>query len=339
MSTTLSIDVQGVTRVFETKRRPPFYALRDAHLQVQQGELFGLLGPNGAGKTTLIKILSTLLLPTSGTARVAGFDVVHQADQVRRSINMVSGGEHSGYGILTVRESLWLFSQFHGVPSRVALKRIDEALEIVGLAHAAGTRINTLSTGMRQKMNFVRGFLNDPTVLFLDEPTLGLDVETARVLRDFLKHWIKERPGRTILLTTHYMAEADELCDRLAIIEGGRILTCDTPANLKRTVQDEVVLKMQISPPLPSNGHHGNDRPFEQLPGVVDLRSEPAQGGTQHVTWRLEDDGAIASVIDALQQAGVRIVRLEKADPTLEDVFMRMVGRRLTDADEQARGA
>ena len=250
----LAIDVQNVTRVFESKKKEPFYALRDANLQVQRGEMFGLLGPNGAGKSTLIKILSTLLLPTSGTACVAGFDVVREADRVRRSINMVSGGEHSGYGILTVRESLWLFSQFHGVPSREALRRIDEALEIVGLADSAHTRINKLSTGMRQKMNFVRGFLNDPTVLFLDEPTLGLDVETARVLRDYLRRWMKEKPGRTILLTTHYMAEADELCDRLAIIDGGRILTCDTPANLKRTMQDEVVLKMEISPALPASG-------------------------------------------------------------------------------------
>ncbi len=158
----LAIDVQNVTRVFESKKKEPFYALRDANLQVQRGEMFGLLGPNGAGKSTLIKILSTLLLPTSGTARVAGFDVVREADRVRRSINMVSGGEHSGYGILTVRESLWLFSQFHGVPSREALRRIDEALEIVGLADSAHTRINKLSTGMRQKMNFVRGLFERP---------------------------------------------------------------------------------------------------------------------------------------------------------------------------------
>lgn len=349
MSTTLSIDVQGVTRVFETKGKEPFYALRDANLQVEQGEFFGLLGPNGAGKSTLIKILSTLLLPTSGTARVAGFDVVTEGDRVRRSINMVSGGEHSGYGILTVREGLWLFSQFHGLPSREALRRIDEALEIVGLAEHAHTRINKLSTGMRQKMNFVRGLLNEPMVLFLDEPTLGLDVETARVLRDYLRHWMKERPGRTILLTTHYMAEADELCDRLAIIDGGRILKCDTPANLKRMMQDEVVLKTEISPPLPAEGGaeaadngtaaNGHIARYEGLPGVIGVVPEPQQNGAQLLTWRLKDDGVIGTVINALQEADVRIVRLEKADPTLEDVFMRMVGRRLTDANEQSRSA
>ena len=338
----LAIDVQNVTRVFESKKKEPFYALRDANLQVQRGEMFGLLAPNGAGKSTLIKILSTLLLPTSGTARVAGFDVVREADRVRRSINMVSGGEHSGYGILTVRESLWLFSQFHGVPSREALRRIDEALEIVGLADSAHTRINKLSTGMRQKMNFVRGFLNDPTVLFLDEPTLGLDVETARVLRDYLRRWMKEKPGRTILLTTHYMAEADELCDRLAIIDGGRILTCDTPANLKRTMQDEVVLKMEISPALPASGDlaaadredSGPAAGLARLPGVVGLFAERPQNGTQQLTWRLQDDAVIGTVINALQAADVRIVRLEKSEPTLEDVFMRMVGRRLTDVNQ-----
>src|SRR5690606_24840087 len=155
----------------------------------------------------------------------------------------------------------------------------------------------------------------------LDEPTLGLDVETARVLRDYLKQWMKERPGRTILLTTHYMAEADELCDRLAIINGGRRLTCYTPANLKSTVQDEVVLKMEVSPSLPTVGDNGEadeGRRYRQLPGVVGLVAEQGKNGTQLLTWRLKDDGAIASVIDALQQAGIRIVRLEKSDPTLE---------------------
>jgi ABC-type multidrug transport system, ATPase component len=268
----LAIEARNLTRVFESKGKEPFYALRDVNLEVHYGELFGLLGPNGAGKSTLIKILCTLLLPTSGTARVAGFDVVTEADRVRRSISMVSGGEHSGYGILTVRETLWLFAQFYGIPSKEALRRIDEALEVVGLSDAANTRVNKLSTGMRQRMNFVRGLITDPTVLFLDEPTLGLDVETSRVLRDYLKRWMKERPGRTILLTTHYMAEADELCDRVAIIDGGRILTCDTPANLKRMLRDEVVLRMEISPALPANGRADgglNLESLRQLPGVL----------------------------------------------------------------------
>ncbi len=330
MTAQLSIDVQSVSRKYVSKKGQEFWALRDASLQVKAGELFGLLGPNGAGKTTLIKILSTLLLPTSGTARVAGFDVVREGDRVRRVINMVSGGEHSGYGILTVRESLWLFSQFHGLPSKVAMERIDELMEVVGLTEHANTRVNKLSTGMRQKMNFARGFLNDPKVLFLDEPTLGLDVETSRILRSYVKRWLKEKPGRTILLTTHYMAEADELCDRLAIIEGGRILACDTPANLKRTMQDEVVLRVEVYPAVEDASR------LAQLPGVLRLVPDRGQNGQQLLTWGLKDDGAIGTVIQALQQDGVRILRLEKADPTLEDVFMRMVGRRLTDGNGQA---
>ncbi|MFO7265478.1 MAG: ABC transporter ATP-binding protein [Limnochordales bacterium] len=331
----LAIEARNLTRVFESKGKEPFYALRDVNLEVHYGELFGLLGPNGAGKSTLIKILCTLLLPTSGTARVAGFDVVTEADRVRRSISMVSGGEHSGYGILTVRETLWLFAQFYGIPSKEALRRIDEALEVVGLSDAANTRVNKLSTGMRQRMNFVRGLITDPTVLFLDEPTLGLDVETSRVLRDYLKRWMKERPGRTILLTTHYMAEADELCDRVAIIDGGRILTCDTPANLKRMLRDEVVLRMEISPALPANGRADgglNLESLRQLPGVLGVVPDAPLNGTQQLTWRLQDDAAIGSVIHALSEAGARIVRLEKSDPTLEDVFIKLVGRRLTDA-------
>lgn len=334
MSTRFSIDVHNVSRYFDGKKAERFYALKNASMQVESGELFGLLGPNGAGKSTLIKILSTLLLPSEGTARVAGFDVVQEGDRVRRSINMVSGGEHSGYGILTVRESLWLFAQFHGIPSKVAFERIDEALDIVGLADSAGTRINKLSTGMRQKMNFVRGLLNDPKVLFLDEPTLGLDVETARILRDYLKHWIKERPDRTVLLTTHYMAEADELCDRLAIIDGGQILECDTPANLKRTMQAEVVLHTELS-----GGTGALPEAWSRLPGVLRVVSKSEQNGTQMVTWGLQDDGVIAEVIRVLQENDRRIIRLEKADVTLEDVFMRMVGRRLTDAGDGEKSA
>src|SRR5690606_30239051 len=137
----------------------------DVSLEVRPGELFGLLGPNGAGKSTLIKILSTLLLPSTGTVRVAGYDVVTRAHEVRRRINMVSGGEAAGYGILTVRESLWMFSQFYGLANRPAFRLIDELLDIFGLADDADTRINKLSTGMRQKMNFIRGLLNDPDVL------------------------------------------------------------------------------------------------------------------------------------------------------------------------------
>jgi ABC-2 type transport system ATP-binding protein len=164
-----------------------FTALDDINLEVHRGELFGLLGSNGAGKSTLIKILTTLLAPTTGSAWVDGLDVVGQAQAVRERINMVSGGESSGYGVLTVRENLWLFSQLYGVPGPEAKRRIDRLLEAIGLTEKADTRISHLSTGLRQKMNFCRGFVTDPRILFLDEPTLGLDVTAARAVRQMVR--------------------------------------------------------------------------------------------------------------------------------------------------------
>src|SRR5512137_1214390 len=195
-------------------------ALNDINLEIQPGELFGLLGPNGAGKTTLIKILTTLLAPTTGRAWVSGFDVAAEPDKVRPRINMVSGGETSGYGLLTVRENLWMFSQFYGLSSAVANQNIKRLLDVVGLSDRINAKSSDLSTGLRQKMNIVRGFMTDPDVLFLDEPTLGLDVGASREVRNLIREWVDDTNGlgalrRTLLLTTHYMVEADELCDRV----------------------------------------------------------------------------------------------------------------------------
>src|SRR5918999_1358367 len=183
-----AIHARGVTRIYKAKPQP-VTALAGVDLDVEPGEFFGLLGPNGAGKTTLIKILTTLLLPTSGTARVAGFDVVNETAKIRRVINMVSGGEQSGYGLLTTREQLWMFSQFYGLSQRDGWKRVDELIEITGLTEQRDQKVRTLSTGQRQKLNFARGLLNDPWVLFLDEPTLGLDVSAARDLREHTLRW------------------------------------------------------------------------------------------------------------------------------------------------------
>jgi ABC-2 type transport system ATP-binding protein len=227
-----AIDVADLRRVYKAKPTD-VTALDGIDLRVESGEFFGLLGPNGAGKTTLIKILTTLLLPTSGVARVFGFEVATETKKIRRIMNMVAGGEQSGYGLLTVREQLWMFSQFYGMPVRDGWKRVDELIEAVGLEEQRTQKVHSLSTGQRQKMNFARGLLNDPWVFFLDEPTLGLDVSAARAVRELVLAWKAAVPGRTILLTTHYMAEADELCERLAIVDRGRILAIGTPAELK----------------------------------------------------------------------------------------------------------
>lgn len=339
----LAIQTEDLTRIYKIRAEkkdkkkndsPPaktMIALDGVNLEVYQGELFGLLGPNGAGKTTLIKILTTLLAPSGGTALVDGLDVVKQAQEVRRRINMVSGGETSGYGILTVHENLWMFSQFYGITWRDANARIDEMLKIVELEDKTNALVSSLSTGQRQRMNFCRGFITDPKVMFLDEPTLGLDVHAARIVRNFTRSWLSENPDRTLLLTTHYMAEADELCDRIAIIDHGKVLACDTPTNLKHLLQKQPTFDISAS------GITGKTiASLEAAPGVVRVIATPDEGGISHkLKFILEDESAIGSVVSTLAAHNGRILTLQKNEPTLEDVFIKLVGRSLTgDASE-----
>ena len=322
-----SVCTEDLTRVFRVRKREArgqvreIVALDRVNVAIARGELFGVLGPNGAGKTTLIKILATLLSPTAGRAWVAGVDVVQNPWEVRRHINMVSGGESSGYGLLTVEENLWMFAQFYGIPSRTAKKRIQELLEVVGLADRAKTKIYHLSTGMRQKMNFARGFITDPEILFLDEPTVGLDVQTARTLRVFIRRWIEEHPDRTILLTTHYMHEAEELCHRVAVIDSGRVLACDTPHNLKRVLQQEAVFHLKVD-------SVADPRALLAQAGVEKC-SCLAKDGYHEIEVVLPNDNALLPVLSQLQAEGGQLLSLEKREPTLEDVFIYLVGRGL----------
>jgi ABC-2 type transport system ATP-binding protein len=327
----LAIDVRGIRRVYNVKPKP-VVALQGVDLEVAPGEFFGLLGPNGAGKTTLIKILTTLLLPSSGTASIFGFDVERQTKQIRRIMNMVAGGEQSGYGILTVREQLWMFSQFYGLPSKDGWRRVDELIEAVGLDEQKEQRVSTLSTGQRQKMNFARGLLNDPWIFFLDEPTLGLDVSAARSVRELVLAWKATVPGRTVLLTTHYMAEADELCDRIAIVDRGRILALGTPDELKRRVQRESVFRLEL------DRLDGGPAALKRLPGVVSAAAASVQRErrTVEVNLVLVDDAALGGVVGALSGIGAHILALRKSEPSLEDVFVELVGRGFDDENEGA---
>lgn len=315
--------IRGVKKG-EAKER---VALTDVNLEVPRSEFFGLLGPNGAGKTTLIKIMVTLLTPTSGRALVAGYDVARDASKVRPRINMVSGGESSGYGLLTVRENLWMFGQFYGMESKATWKRVDELLEIVGMSDRANTKCSDLSTGLRQKMNIARGFLTDPEVVFLDEPTLGLDVGASRDIRAFVRGWMAARPDRTILLTTHYMAEADELCDRVAIINAGKVLACDTPTALKKRLQREAIFHLEVSPLKPNAL-----AAFNALPGVRKALHN-ALDGKSELELILSEDDALGSVINTLGAQGSHILNLQKREPTLEDVFVDLVGLSLSEAE------
>ncbi len=328
-----AIETNGLGRIYKIKktRKQPastLTALDNVDLTIENGELFGLLGPNGAGKTTLIKILTTLLAPSNGSARVNGLDVVKEAQEVRKLINMVSGGETSGYGLLTVRENLWMFSQFYGIPSKQAHARITELLKVVGLEDRANTKSSNLSTGLRQKMNIVRGFMTDPTVLFLDEPTLGLDVSAARDVRGFVRRWVDENPSRTLLLTTHYMVEAEELCDRVAIINQGRILACDTPQKLKRALTSEGIYSLHVS-----GMDEADFELLKRIPGIKQGALSQAEPGAI-LELVMEDDSVLAGLMMFLSERGSHIINLHKREATLEDVFVSLVGATMKDMEK-----
>ena len=341
MNQQFAVQTQDVRRVY--KLRGPkqkddptaVIALDGVTMDIEQGELFGLLGPNGAGKTTLIKILSTLLLPTSGTALVNGHDVAKETKEVRREISMVSGGETSGYGLLTVEENLWMFARFYGLDNKAARERINMLMEVVGITDRRRTKISDLSTGLRQKMNFIRGFIIDPTVVFLDEPTLGLDVSAARDVRAFVTRWMQDNPDRTILLTTHYMAEADQLCDRLAIIDSGKLLACDTPENLKRRLQRDAIFNLRVEP---LGKRPNREDMIETVPGVRQVMIAEENGHTD-LQIMLEADDVLSGVLSHLHGRGSSLISLEKREPTLEDVFIDLVGRGLNvDTSHNAEG-
>ena len=334
--TTHAIETKDLGRIYkirsnkkEKKVRKELVALENVNLTVERGELFGLLGPNGAGKTTLIKILTTLLAPTSGWARVATHDVSQNPHLVRPRINMVSGGESSGYGLLTVRENLWMFSQFYGMSSKEANKRIVDLLTMVGLEDRIHTKSSDLSTGLRQKMNIVRGFMTDPEVLFLDEPTLGLDVGAARDVRKLIRGWMDSDKSRTLLLTTHYMVEAEELCDRVAIINKGQVLACDTPSSLKHKLQRDAIFEIETSP---LNGL--TPQMLESQPEVRKAALTQIEGGAK-LQLILEEESALAIVINILTQKEVKVKRLSKREPTLEDVFMDLVGQKMEEVEKE----
>jgi ABC-2 type transport system ATP-binding protein len=324
-----AIETQDVRRIYQArggrsiggaKAGKSVIALDGVSLTIQRGEIFGLLGRNGAGKTTLIKILTTLLAPSSGHAYIDGMDVTRDVVKVRQMIAMVSGGEQSGYGILTVREQLWMFAQFYGVPSKVAHARIDELLAAVGLGDQANQKVYALSTGMRQRMNLCRALVSDPEILFLDEPTVGLDVEASRAVRDYVRKWMGENPRRTVLLTTHYMFEADELCDHVAVINHGQIVAEGTTDDLKRGLQEHARFQLEMAEWLPAFTEMLRARD-----GVVDAQTEERENRTQLRLALLREE-FIVPTIASINEAGGRVLTLRRIEPTLEEAFVRLVG-------------
>jgi len=244
-----AIEVSDLRRTYRTRtglyrrKLKSVEALKGIAFEVETGELFGLLGPNGAGKTTTIKILTTLLLPSAGRARVLGYDPAVQPGEIRRRIGHVFGGDRGMYDRLSALDNLRYFADLYRVPMRKKRRRIEELLDQVGLKGRERERVETYSRGMRQRLHIARGLLHDPEILFLDEPTIGLDPIGARELRETIAG-LKAR-GKTILLTTHYMYEADELCERIAVLAGGEIVAEGTPDDLKRRVADRTVIEVE----------------------------------------------------------------------------------------------
>src|SRR5437867_940071 len=245
-----AIEAAGLRRTYKThtgtfrRRAKEIEAVRGIDFAVEPGELFGLLGPNGAGKTTTIKMLITLLIPTGGTARVLGLDVVREAREVRKRIGYVFGGERGVYERLSGYDNLRYFAELYGVPAREQKQRIESLPELVGPEGREHERVEGYSRGMRQRLHVARGLLHDPPVIFLDEPTIGLDPVGAREIRATIASLTEV--GKTVLLTTHYMFEADALCDRIAVISQGSIVAEGTPLDLKRGVAEVSVLEIEV---------------------------------------------------------------------------------------------
>jgi ABC-2 type transport system ATP-binding protein len=231
------VEVNHLERDYETRKgwlrrkKNIVKAVGGLTFDVKEGEIFGFLGPNGAGKTTTIKMLITLLAPTAGDCKVLGMDVEKEAKKIRKRINFIFGGEMGVYRRLSARDNLLYFAGLYQLPNQIANQRVQELLELVDLTDKADCLVETYSKGMIQRLQIARGLINDPEIIFMDEPTVGLDPIGAKMLRGIIVR-MKEQ-GRTVLLTTHYLYEADELCDRIAIINHGKMIALDTPQNLK----------------------------------------------------------------------------------------------------------
>jgi ABC-2 type transport system ATP-binding protein len=340
-----AIAVRGVTKQFERRperglkgllqRGPKQHttALAGVDLEVRRGELFGLLGPNGAGKTTLVKVLCTLLLPDQGTVHVDGLDVQRQAEEVRRRVGVVLGGERALYWRLTARENLWYFAQLYDMPSAPAKQRIQHLLELVGLQDRADERVETYSKGMKQRLHIARGLLHDPAILLLDEPTIGLDPHAARTLRTLVRDLV-EQHGRTVVLTTHYMGEADALSDRVAVLHRGKVVALDAPETLKARHGEGGAYRVAVrapSPMLPAA--------LGRVPGVRQVlpQGEDAGGVAAYRVLAAPDEDLAMPLAEAVRDAKASLVGIARDEPTLEDVFVALTGEAMDERGEVGR--
>jgi ABC-2 type transport system ATP-binding protein len=318
-----AIEVENLRRVYKTtigvfrRQTKEVIAVDDISFYIKPGELFGLLGPNGAGKTTTVKMLTTLLIPTSGAARVLDVDIVKNPEKIRSRIGFIFGGERGLYWRLSGIDNLRYFASLYHVDPQVSKKRIPFLLEMVGLEDRGKEKVEGYSRGMKQRLHIARTLLHDPEVLFLDEPTIGLDPIGARDTRQVIRNLQTEK--KTILLTTHYMFEADSLCDHIAVINKGQIAALNTPEGLKRHVQDLSVIEVEVFG-VPENT-------------VVELRELPfvdavsVENREHKQTLRIQSERGSEAIQELLNSlGGTRVGRVTVQEPTLEDAYVRLVG-------------
>ena len=316
------VEARDLRRTYRTstgtfrRRSVSVEAVRGVSFEIAEGELFGLLGPNGAGKTTTIKMLITLLIPTSGSASVLGYDVVKDAREVRKRIGYVFGGDRGLYERLSALDNLRYFGELYGVPPREQRPRIAELLDLVGLAGREREKVEGYSKGMRQRLHIARGLLHDPPVMFLDEPTIGVDPVGARELRATISALAEA--GKTVLLTTHYMFEADSLCDRIAVIANGRIVAEGTPRDLKALVSEGAVVEIETFDAPPDAA----DR-LRALPGVISVGVEEREQAQVLVVQSEDGQASTQTLLGMLRD--VQVGRVAAREPTLEDAYVSLV--------------
>jgi ABC-2 type transport system ATP-binding protein len=315
-----------------TKKFGDFTAVDHVSFQVKKGEIFGLLGPNGAGKSTAIRMLSTLSIPTEGSATVAGFDVQKEDGKVREHIGLVSE-KMIMYDELTARENLKLFGKLYDIPNDVLNKRIDKLLTFVRMEKWADHRIDTFSTGMKQRINVIRALVNQPEILFLDEPTLGLDPQSTAEIRELVRR-INIENRTAMVLTTHMMSEADMLCNRIGIMDHGKIVALDTSANLKKSITGNDATLFEFEIPNLDTSILSSVQSLKSVSSVV-------RGDPTHIKVSSVGNDSFDILVDALRKNGAQIRTVKNLEPTLEDVFLHITGHEVREeaskAPEQAR--
>jgi ABC-2 type transport system ATP-binding protein len=296
-------------------------AVDGASLDIRKGELFGLLGPNGAGKTTLVRCIATLLIPDQGSISLFGHDVFRDSLWCRQRIGLLTSGERTLYWKLSARANLNFFAALYGLTGKARDKRIDYLIELLGLKEVENERLERYSSGMKQKVSVARAILHDPDLILLDEPSLGLDPQFARFIRKFIKEELNQRLGKTILITTHYMDEADELCNRIAFISKGKIVDCKTPAEYKRDIPHTEVLQVRCQ-------GQPDTAAVEKLPSVERLAGEFKDGVTTITVVAPRAEAILADTIELLRPQA-KLLGIDVKQPTLEDVFLYVTGTSL----------